>query len=97
MPQSGVSRNGAGPLVSNEGSKLTGKGLKVRELVVHDEDEAPVLIIGSGLANGMVMEADVVPLAEVLLRYDARSAALDHVGGISNPNVDPAGVAIVVG
>jgi hypothetical protein len=41
--------------VSNEGNELTGEGLKVRELIVHDEDEAPVLIIGSGFANSRVM------------------------------------------
>jgi hypothetical protein len=63
MPQSGVSRSRAIPLVSNEGKELTGKGLKVRELIVHDEDEASVFITGSGLANGRVMEVDVVPLA----------------------------------
>jgi hypothetical protein len=59
--------------------------LKVRELIVHDEDEAPVLISGTGLANGRIIEADVVPLAEVLLRDDARSTALDHVWGIIEP------------
>jgi hypothetical protein len=63
MPQSGVSRSRAKPLVSIEGRELTGKGLKVRELIVHDEDEAPVLISGTELANDMVMEANVVPLA----------------------------------
>jgi hypothetical protein len=43
------------------------------------------------------MEADVVPVAEVLLRYDARSAAVDHVGGMSSPDVGSAGVAILIG
>jgi hypothetical protein len=52
MPQNGVIRSRTGPLVSHEGRELTGKGLKVRELIVHDEDEASVLISGSGLANG---------------------------------------------
>jgi hypothetical protein len=71
--------------------------LKARELVVHDEDEASVLINGSGIDNGMVMGANVVPLAEVLMRYDIGSAAHDHDGSMSNPNVDPSGVAILVG
>jgi hypothetical protein len=88
---------GAIIFVSNEGSELTGKGLKVRELVVHDEDEAPVMISRSGLADGKVMEANVVPLAKVLLRYDARSVALDHVGCMGGPDMDLAGVAILVG
>jgi hypothetical protein len=51
---------------------------------------------GSGLANGRIMEADVVPLAEVLLRDNARSAALYHIWGMSSPDVDPAGVAILI-
>jgi hypothetical protein len=97
MPQSGVIRSRAGPLISNEGSELTRKGLKVRELIMHDEDEAPVLISGRRLANGKIMEPDLVPLAEVLLRDDARSAALDNVWGMSSPDVDPAGVAILIG
>jgi hypothetical protein len=98
MPQSGgVSRSRAGPLISNEGSELTRKGLKVRELIMHDEDEAPVFIRGGGHANGRIMEADVVSLAELLFRDDARSAALDHVWGMSSPYVDLADVAILIG
>jgi hypothetical protein len=41
MLQSGVRGSRTGRFVSNEGSEPTGKGLKVRELVVYDEYEAP--------------------------------------------------------
>jgi hypothetical protein len=40
VPQSCVSRRGASTFVSKEVSELSGKGMKMRKTVVHDEDEA---------------------------------------------------------
>jgi hypothetical protein len=51
VPQSSISRRRTDTFVSKEGSVRTGKSLKVREVVVHDEDE---IAIGS-LAEGCPM------------------------------------------
>jgi hypothetical protein len=83
--------------VKIEACELTEKGLEVRHLIVHDEDEASVLISYSGLADGWRMEVNVMLHAEVLLRYNARNAALDHARCMNSPDVDPASVAILVG
>jgi hypothetical protein len=97
MPQSCVNRRRANTFVSNEGSELTGEGLKMWEIVVLDEDEAPILVIGFGLSNGGVIDDDVVPLAEMLMRDDDWRAALGHVGNMGGPSVDLVGRTILVG
>jgi hypothetical protein len=44
VPHSCVIRRGGITFVSNKGSELTGMGLKVGKIVVHDEDEASMWI-----------------------------------------------------
>jgi hypothetical protein len=69
----------------------------VRKIVVHDEDKAPMCITGGWLADGMKMEADVVPFPEMLIRDYARSSALGHAGRMSGTDVKLTRVAIMVG
>jgi hypothetical protein len=97
MPYSGVSRHRGNACVSSEGSELTGKGMEMREIVVDDKYEAPMLVTGGGLSNGGVVEVYVVSLAEMLLRDCARDTALGHVRRMGGPNVYVAGMAMLVG
>jgi hypothetical protein len=83
-------------MVSKERSELTGKDLKMRKVVVHNEDGAFMWVIGSGLPDGRVVEANAVPFPEMLMIYDAWGTALGHVWRVSNPNVDLTSLAILV-
>jgi hypothetical protein len=65
MPPTIFSRCGAITFISKEESKLTGKGMKMREVNVHDEDDASMWITGGRLPDGMVVEADVMPFPEI--------------------------------
>jgi hypothetical protein len=48
VPYSSVSKCGASTcFVSKEGSELIGKGLKMKKVVVHAEDEVSMWVIGS--------------------------------------------------
>jgi hypothetical protein len=41
--------------------------MKMKKIVVHDEDEVAMWVNGGRLSDGMVMETNVLPLPEVLL------------------------------
>jgi hypothetical protein len=45
----------------------------------------------------MVVEADVMPFADMLLRDEAWGSALGHVRCMGSPNIDLTSVAILVG
>jgi hypothetical protein len=96
VPHGCVGRRGARISVSKERIKLTGKGIKMREIVVHVNDEAPMWIIGSRLSDGRVVEDSVMPFVEMLMGDDAWGSALGHVGRIGAPNVELTSVAILV-
>jgi hypothetical protein len=96
VPQSSVSRRRIDTFVSKEGSVLTGKNLKVRKVVVHDEDEIAMWIACRGLSNGKVMEADVVSVPEMLLRDDAWGTAFGHVKRVGSSNAKLTGVAVFI-
>jgi hypothetical protein len=68
---------GPTPFVSKEGSVLTGKSLKVRNIVVHDEDEVAMWVAGRGLSDGRVMETNVVSVPEMLLKMMLGAPRLD--------------------
>jgi hypothetical protein len=97
VPQSYVSIRGANTFESKEEMELTGKGMKMKKIVVHDEDEASMWDTGGRLHDGMVVEADVMPFAETLLRDNAWGSALGHVGRMGSPTVELASMAILVG
>jgi hypothetical protein len=97
VPQSGVSRHGANIFVSQEGSELTVNGLQSRQVVVHDEDEVAMSVIGCRLSESRVMEANVVPFPKMLLGNDAWGSTFGHAGGVRGTNANPAGVAILIG
>jgi hypothetical protein len=44
--------------------------LEVREIVVHNKDEAPMLVTGGMWTNSMVVEDNVMPLTEMLVEKD---------------------------
>jgi hypothetical protein len=71
VPKSGVSRRGANTFVSNKGSELARKGLEIREVVVHDDDEALMWITCRELSDGWEVGNAVVPFAKMLMRDDA--------------------------
>jgi hypothetical protein len=71
--------------------------MKMGNNVVHDEDEAPMLVIGGRLPNGRIVEDDVMMFAEMRLRDDAWGAALGHVGRMAGPNMELRSVAIMIG
>jgi hypothetical protein len=96
VPHSNVNRRGTNTFVSKKGSVLTGKSLKVRKIVVHDEDKVAMGVVGRGLSDIMVMETDVVSVPEMLLRDDAWGTAFGHVGRVGSPNAKLAGVAVFI-
>jgi hypothetical protein len=69
----------------------------MKKVVVHDEDEASMWVIGSELPDGSVVEANVVPLPEMPLRDNAWCTALGHARRVGGPNVVLTSVAILVG
>jgi hypothetical protein len=79
------------------GSELTGEGLKMMKVVVHDEVGVAMCVTCGGLSDGMVGETDVVPFAEMLLRDDAWGTAFGHAGRVGGPDVELPRVAIFVG
>jgi hypothetical protein len=85
MPQSCISRRWGITFVSNEGRELTGKCLKI---ALHDKDEAAMLASGRRLPNARVVEAHIVPLAEMLMGNDAGRATLGHLGRMVNTDMD---------
>jgi hypothetical protein len=87
VPPSSVSRCGANTFVNKEGSEFAGKGLKMMKVVVHDEDEVAMWVIGSGLPSGGVDKGGVVPFFEMLMRYNAWCTALGHAKCVGGPNV----------
>jgi hypothetical protein len=97
VQRSSVNICGANTFVSKEGSELTGNGIKMRKVVLHDEDEASMRVIGSWLPDCKVVEAHVVPFPEMLMGYDAWCTALGHVRSVGGPNVELTSVAILVG
>jgi hypothetical protein len=97
VPQRGVNRRGIIIFVSKEGSELTGTDMKMRKIVVHDEDEVAICITCGGLSDGRVGETDVVPSAEMLLRDDGGGAAFGRAKRIGGLDVELTRVAILVG
>jgi hypothetical protein len=97
VPQRSIIRCAAITFVSKEGSELTGKGMTMRKVVVHDEDEASMRVIGNGLPDCGVVEAHVVPFLEILLGDNALCTTLGHVKRVSGPNVELTSLAILVG
>jgi hypothetical protein len=91
---SNVNRFGAVTFVSKEGNEFTGKDMKMRKVVVHDEDETSMWVISNGLPDGRVVKANVVPFPEMLMRYVAWGIAPRHVRRMSGPNVELTSVAI---
>jgi hypothetical protein len=94
VPHSCVRRRGAITFVSNNGTELTGMGMKVGDIVVHDEDEASMWITWCWLSDGWVVEANVMPFAKMLVGDDARGSVLGHAGRMGGPDVDLTSVAI---
>jgi hypothetical protein len=58
----------------------------MRQIVVHDEDEAAMCFTSGGLSDGMVVEANGVSSPQMLLRDDARDAAFGHPGSMGGPD-----------
>jgi tRNA A58 N-methylase Trm61 len=52
----------------------------MRKAIVHDKDEAFLLVSGRSLPDGRVVEAGVASFAEILLGNYPRCATLGHVG-----------------
>jgi hypothetical protein len=69
----------------------------MRKIVVHDDDEVAMWVTDGTLSDGKVMETDVMPLAEMLLRDDDGGSAIRHWRRVSGPNVEMVGVAIFIG
>jgi hypothetical protein len=67
------------------------------ELVVHDKDEAPMLVTGGRLPSDRVVEAGVVPFAATLLRNNDGCLPLGHVWRMDSNDVSMAGMADLVG
>jgi hypothetical protein len=70
--------------------------MKMRNIVVHDEDDLAMWVGGIGLSDGRVMETDVVPVPEMLLRDHAWGSAFGHVGRVGSPNAKLTGVAVFI-
>jgi hypothetical protein len=94
VPKISVSICGAN---TYEGSELPGKGMKMRKVVVHDEDIVSMWVSDSWLPDGRVVEGDVVPFPEMLLGDNAWCTALGHIRGVGGPTVELTSVAILAG
>jgi hypothetical protein len=68
----------------------------MRTIVLHYEDEVTMRVAAKGLSDGMVMETDVVPVPEMLLRDGVGGSALGHVGRVGSPNAMLIGVAVFI-
>jgi hypothetical protein len=69
----------------------------MRNVVVHDQNEASMWVSCGRLPDGIIVEDDVMPLPETLLRSNAWGFALGHVGHVGGPDVELTSVAILVG
>jgi hypothetical protein len=67
------------------------------EIVVHNKDKAPMLVIGCRLPGGRVVKANVMPLAKMLLGKDVGCPTVRHVGRIGSPDLYLASVTILLG
>jgi hypothetical protein len=68
----------------------------MRKIVVHDDEEAAMCVTRGRLSDSMVVQANVVPLSEIMMGDDDGGAAFGHAGRMGAPDVKMTGVAILV-